>query len=154
MTYLPRFVIMWMAVLLSGFCCAIAMIIHGKDTVPDSTWQFIKKEIMWTGWIELRCSGYSVANINKLPICYKKYLGPDWKPKYSGAPTLISNHRSWTDVTIGVGHFCACFVAAQRVRSIPGVWRVTDLLQCIYVNRVGADAAASRAKVFEQIKEF
>ena len=104
---------------------------------------------MATGWFELRCSGYSKTDITKLQICYKKYLGPDWKPKYSGAPTLISNHRSWTDITIGVGHFCACFVAAQRVRSIPGVWRVTDLLQCIYVNRVGADAAASRAKVFE-----
>ena len=43
MTYLPRFVIMWMACLLSGFCCAIAMIIHGKDTVPESTWLLIKK---------------------------------------------------------------------------------------------------------------
>ena len=112
MTYLPRFVIMWVACLLSGFCCAVAMIIHGKDTVPDSTWQLIKKEIMWTGWFELRCSGYSALNFNKLQICYKKYLGPDWKPKYSGAPTLISNHRSWTDITIGVGQFCACFVAA------------------------------------------
>ena len=104
---------------------------------------------MFVGRFELHASGYSGCNRNERKICYKKYLGPDWKPAYSGAPTLIANHRSWVDVTIGVGHFCACFVAALRVRSIPGVWRVTDLLQCIYVNRVGNDAAASRAKVFD-----
>ncbi len=26
---------------------------------------------------------------------YKKYLGPDWKPKYTGASTLLFNHTSW-----------------------------------------------------------
>jgi hypothetical protein len=27
---------------------------------------------------------------------YKKYLGPDWKPKYTGASTLLFNHTTWT----------------------------------------------------------
>jgi hypothetical protein len=32
---------------------------------------------------------------------------------------------------------------------MPGIGRVSDLLNCIYVDRVGKDAAASRARVFE-----
>ena len=65
---------------------------------------------------------------------------------------MISNHRSFLDICIGVGYFAACFVAKEMVKKIPGVGRVSDLLNCIYVTRVGGDAAASRAKVFEQIR--
>lgn len=140
---------MWTWVMISGISCSIAMFIHGGVDLSDSTWQIIKRIIMFTANFELRSSGYSKFEKKELNVCYKKYLGPNWKPKYSGAPTLVANHRSWTDIAIGVGTFCSCFVAADRVRSIPGVWRVTDLLQCIYVKRVGSDASASRARVFE-----
>lgn len=150
MTYLPRFVMMWGAIMICAIFSTIVMTIHGLD-LPDTTWAIIKVIIMKTGQFELLATGYSRTEKKELKICYKKYLGPDWKPKYSGAPTLISNHTSWCDVCIGVGHFCTCFVCADRIRSIPGVWRVTDLLRCVYVKRVGSDAAASRAKTFEAI---
>jgi hypothetical protein len=33
-------------------------------------------------------------------ICYKKYLGDDWKPSYSNYGTTIGNHSSWADTCI------------------------------------------------------
>ena len=129
MTFLPRFVFMWLAVLVCG---AKAFVVQklAKDpyNIPEESWLGVKKVIIWVANFELHSSGYSGVDRRELQICYKKYLGPDWKRTFTGAPTLISNHRSWIDITIGVGTFCACFVAALRVRSIPGVWRVTDML--------------------------
>ena len=116
MTFLPRFVLMWTGIMICGFSATFTMLIYGKDEVPESTWQVIKAIIMFTAKWELKASGYSKFELKRKDVCYKKYLGPDWKPKYSGAPTLIANHRSWCDIGVGVGHFCACFVAADRVR--------------------------------------
>jgi len=30
-------------------------------------------------------------------VCYKKYLGPDWKEEWGGASTKMSNHTSFLD---------------------------------------------------------
>jgi len=104
---------------------------------------------MWVANSLISISGYSQIDKKNKFVDYKKYLGPDWQPTYEGAPTMIANHMSWLCIAIGVGHFCACFVSKIMVRQIPGVWRVSDLIGCIYVTRVGDDAAASKAKVFE-----
>jgi hypothetical protein len=71
---------------------------------------------MWVGRSLIRLSGYSKTEMGNKFVDYKVYLGPDWKPKYEGAPTIISNHRSFLDICVGVGHFCACFVAATMVK--------------------------------------
>jgi 1-acyl-sn-glycerol-3-phosphate acyltransferase len=76
-------------------------------------------------------------------------LGPDWKPEWTGAPTYVANHRSWLDIMIGYSIFNANFVSKIAVRSIPGIGRGADFIGCIYVKRIGNDAAASRARVFE-----
>ena len=36
---------------------------------------------------------------------YSKWLGPDWKPEWSGASTIVSNHVSWLDICISYGKF-------------------------------------------------
>jgi 1-acyl-sn-glycerol-3-phosphate acyltransferase len=106
---------------------------------------------MWVGRTLINLSGYAKTEKGNIFVDYKPYLGPDWKPKYEGAPTMISNHRSFLDICIGVGHFCGSFVGASMIKNMPGVGTVTECLQCIYVDRVGKDAAASRAKAFEAI---
>ena len=35
---------------------------------------------------------------NKPEVCYKKYLGEDWKPEYRNSSTIISNHTSLMDI--------------------------------------------------------
>lgn len=151
---------MWFTVL---YATSTAWIAQRKTTKPekhknnptyldDSSWEFLCTGICWVGRSLIYLSGYSKVEKKTKFIDYKPFLGPEWKPKYEGAPTLISNHRSFLDICIGVGYFAACFVAKLMVKKIPGVGRVSDLLNCIYVTRVGDDAAASRAKVFEQIR--
>lgn len=151
---------MWFTVLVSAFCGWWAPI---KTTRPekykndphyldDSSWEFLSTGIMWVGRSLIYLAGYSKIIKKTKFIDYKPFLGPDWKPKYEGAPTLISNHRSFLDICIGVGFFAACFVAKTILRKTPGIGRVSDLINCIYVDRVGDNAVASRAKVFEQIR--
>lgn len=59
-------------------------------------WPFIlARTLIWFGcifWIKWE----------KPDIDYKKWLGPDWKPKYSGASTLVFNHTSWIDILVGM----------------------------------------------------
>ena len=37
-------------------------------------------------------AGVAWIKVERPPVDYSKYLGPDWTPKYEGASTLISNH--------------------------------------------------------------
>jgi hypothetical protein len=48
-------------------------------------------------------------------MCYKEYLGPDWKPKWEGAPTYIQNHTSMADVMAAVCAIFPSFVARDNV---------------------------------------
>jgi len=70
-------------------------------------------------------------------IDYKKYLGPDWKPKYNGASTLVFNHSTWIDILIGMWWDMPSFLSQKYVRSYPGVGKISDLLQSLYLNRTG-----------------
>ena len=40
---------------------------------------------------------YKHERINK---DYKKYLGPDWTPKFEGASSYVCNHSCWLDILI------------------------------------------------------
>jgi 1-acyl-sn-glycerol-3-phosphate acyltransferase len=70
-------------------------------------------------------------------IDYKKYLGSDWKPKYEGASTMVFNHTSWIDILVGMYWNMPSFLSQHYVRNYPGVGRIADLLQSLYLNRTG-----------------
>lgn len=43
--------------------------------------------------VELLNLGFTwIDFIHDDSVDYKKYLGPDWKPSFDGATTMISNH--------------------------------------------------------------
>lgn len=59
----------------------------------DSTrWWLIKGTIQFLGWLIIKIVGFYNVKYTKVDVDLRKYLGPDWKPKYEGAPTLIGNH--------------------------------------------------------------
>ena len=41
---------------------------------------------------------------------YTKWLGPDWKPEWTGASTIVSNHVSWMEIMISKAYFNVSFV--------------------------------------------
>jgi len=36
---------------------------------------------------------------------YRKWLGPDWKPEWTGASTIVSNHVCWMDIVVSLAYF-------------------------------------------------
>jgi len=63
---------------------------------------FRRKLVTLGGKTTARLTMY-VANIfwidiQRPSVDYKKYLGPEWTPKYRGASSVISNHSSWLDI--------------------------------------------------------
>lgn len=47
---------------------------------------------------------------------YTKWLGPDWKPQWTGASTIVSNHVSWLDGAISVALFMPSVVSKKSVQ--------------------------------------
>ena len=46
------------------------------------------------------CGGIFSYKYEKAEVDYSKYLGPDWKPYFTGASTILANHSSYNDVLI------------------------------------------------------
>lgn len=86
-------------------------------------------------------------------MCYKEYLGPEWEPKWEGAPTYVQNHTSLADVMLAVCTVFPSFVARETVHDIWGIGTITDCLKSVYVQRVGEDAKASKKAVFKAIED-
>lgn len=68
---------------------------------------------------------------------YKKWLGPDWKPQWTGASTIVSNHVSWMDIMVSMAYFKPSFVSKKSIRDIPVVGKLTAAFDTIYVDRAG-----------------
>lgn len=68
-------------------------------------------------------------------IDYRKYLGPDWKPKFDGAGIWVANHQSWLDIMALLVTDCPSFVAKNEILSYPGVGKIAECIQTIFLNR-------------------
>lgn len=92
-----------------------------------------------------------VEGNNDESICYKEYLGPDWKAQWDGAPTYIANHTSWLDIMYMVSIKFTGFVARATVKTTPGVGKLASLLGSVYLNRVGDGSKESKKLVMQSI---
>ena len=54
------------------------------------------------GFLLLQCFSIMWTFKSRPKVCYKKYLGPDWKPDYGLSGCLIGNHQSFTDMLVGM----------------------------------------------------
>ncbi len=153
-TAIPRMLILWATVL--SYVLFVNLISIGSDG------KAFEKRTTWRGYLcylaamtlakvlFLTSGVWKVVNINK-QVCYKKYLGPDWKPTFDGAGLSISNHQSWIDVlVIGQKHFSS-YVAKADVDKVPIFSQGARSICCLFVNRGGTPE--EKQKVLQQIKE-
>ena len=69
---------------------------------------------------------------------YKKWLGPDWTPKWEGSASLIANHISgYMDVVASLMLFFPAFVGKKAVGDIPFVGTVGRVGDPILIDRMG-----------------
>ena len=81
-------------------------------------------------------------------MCYKEYLGPDWKAEWEGAPTLVQNHTSIADGMIAVCVLFPSFVARINMQEVWGIGTLMTIMKSVFVQRVGDNAKESKKAVF------
>jgi 1-acyl-sn-glycerol-3-phosphate acyltransferase len=54
----------------------------------------------FTGRVLCWCASIIWITTERPKVCYKKYLGPDWKPSYENPGSIVGNHSSWADTPI------------------------------------------------------
>ena len=86
------------------------------------------EEMVQPDWLKVE----RVENID-----YSKWLGPDWKPQWKGAGTLVSNHVSWLDIVMAYGYFFPAFVSKRSVEQLPGVKTIMAAIDGLFVDRAG-----------------
>mmetsp|Transcript_34888 Transcript_34888/g.33947 ORF Transcript_34888/g.33947 Transcript_34888/m.33947 type:complete len:97 (+) Transcript_34888:345-635(+) len=84
-------------------------------------------------------AGLVWINVERPEIDYRPYLGPDWKPEYEGASTLVWNHACWMDILVGMWWGLPSFLSKMGVRSYPGVGIIAENIQSVFLKRTGTN---------------
>jgi lysophosphatidylcholine acyltransferase/lyso-PAF acetyltransferase len=75
---------------------------------------------------------------------YSRWLGPDWKPSFTGASTLVCNHVSWLDYFVATYLFQPSYLAKKTTSANPFLGAFSQALDCLFLDP---------SKAFDQIKE-
>lgn len=82
---------------------------------------------------------------------YSKWLGPNWKPKWTNPSTIVSNHVCWMDIVSSLMLFCPSFVSKASIRNFPGIGRIAVAIDCVFLDRAGSkEEKLKAAKVIEE----
>lgn len=118
----PKFILTMPLVGLTGLYYQIILLGHKQGTPISSIRKFLGR---WVMRLTARLVMF-LANIYWIKYEYvtpdwKKYLGPDWKPTFQGASTLVSNHAGWYDTATYVWLEMPSFLAKKSVARYLGV---------------------------------
>ncbi len=74
---------------------------------------------------------------DRKPFCYKKYLGPDWKPDYDILRTgsVICNHTAALDPLIFGLFMMPSHIAKGEAKDIPGMGTICTNSGCLFLDR-------------------
>ena len=72
-------------------------------------------------------------------VCYKKYLGPDWKPTYENPGAKVGNHSSVADICIHMKYQSGSFICKSSVMKIPFVGTVAKACGSLFFDRSSKD---------------
>mgnify|MGYP006101068565 CR=1 FL=1 len=88
-----RFFVGWGCIVLIWIYIKIFLYNHkGKDPIPENKKDGFRRFLYLMSRIILAMMSGIHVNQPKIYACYKEYLGPDWKPKWKGPGTVVSNH--------------------------------------------------------------
>ena len=82
--------------------------------------------------------------------CYKKYLGPDWKPTYDRPSTIVANHSSWVDIVMMMTKYTPSFISKAAVKKLPGIGYMASLNHTLYMDRASKE---DRKLMFAKISD-
>jgi 1-acyl-sn-glycerol-3-phosphate acyltransferase len=130
-------------------CCIAAVVLFGAKTPNSvSAWRYklfcrssafhIRMILMMFGVVyatEVQVDE-SMEDHQKVIELYRKFLGPDWTPKYTGAGLSVSNHQSMFDIfTLFLQPELPAFLAKKEIRKVPGVGFMAEMIQSLFIDR-------------------
>ena len=98
-----RFVLGW------GAACVMSILVWGSTIVfggdrPDRYGKLQRQFVNLVSNITGRVVLFSLSSwwtfYSRPKVCYKKWLGPDWKPSYKNPGCKIGNHSSFCDILV------------------------------------------------------
>ena len=93
--FFPRWIMGWVVFTSGSALTKILTIGHKKgDPYPEWKLRFLREYYRWDAWGVGLIVGYIWTGFRRHEADYKKWLGPDWKPKYEGAGISLMNHSS------------------------------------------------------------
>ena len=99
LVYWPRFFITFAFFLSHIAFVFICMLIFGGDCGRPTRDALISTHGYFIIRICMFLSGILWLKVERVEDSdYRKWLGPDWKPQWRGAGTLVANHVSWLDI--------------------------------------------------------
>ena len=122
MTALARGLTAFASFLVLAFWMMLVMVVLPGDSV-----RWLRDALIhWPGLLTARwvlfLYGFVWVNVEYVHDAdYKKWLGPDWTPKWTGAGTIVANHVCWLDIVTLYGYFMPAFVSKRSVEKIPGI---------------------------------
>ena len=110
------------------------------DNEPMTGWKYkLNRFVSWfAGWQTNFSGGGGFWAFNERPIVsYKKFLGDDWVADYdtTRCGSIITNHSSLLDISLGALRQLPCFVAKAGVRDIPILGWIAVSGKCLFVDR-------------------
>lgn len=92
-----------------------------------------------TGRILCWCASIVWITVERPKVCYKKFLGPDWKPSYENPGSIVANHTSWADIAVTMSRRPPANVAKASVERLPGIGIIAKSVGSIFVERVNKE---------------
>ena len=153
---LPMILLFWPRIITAfAFFCThlvwigIWMLILGGDCGRPTRDVIISTHAYWAARTCLFFTGVYWIKAERVEDAdYRKWLGPDWRPQWRGAGTLIANHVCWLDIVMAYGYFFPSFVSKRSVESLPGIKTINSAIDGLFVDRAGnkeEKAAVARA---------
>lgn len=144
--FTSKAVLIWLWILVR-----ISVIGYKEDT-PLSPWR--KKMIAFGcrvyGRVNLVMSGVMIHQFKRGHFDYSKYLGPDWKPTYENASTIVCNHQSFCDILVHMCRQPPSHIAKKGVYNFPLIGFIAHMSGCLFVDRASSD---DKKKMFELIRQ-
>ena len=75
--------------------------------------------LFFTRWCLYATSSVVWMTREEKKVCYKKYLGPNWKPDNGPCANLVPNHQAFQDIFIHTYFQQANFVMKEDAIKIP-----------------------------------
>jgi len=85
-----------------------------------------------------RLALFGISNVywvsqSRPKVCYKKYLGKEWKADYGLAGSMVANHTAFQDVFVHSFFTIPSFVMKASAAKIPAIAQMASLTSCLAI---------------------